>query len=123
MFYKELLEEIMSSKSESLLKFMKSISPLVRNLCAKGVNEEVVRAALIRLRDLEALRPGGGKRQNLEDTLEGVESTKRALIRTFRQDENPHRETIRALETSAERIRQTLEPWNEKRGRRVFLFL
>jgi hypothetical protein len=107
MSYAGLLNELMLSPVEST----------IRNLCKEGVDREILLAALKRLSDLEELRPGGRRQKDLKDTLDCVIDTKRALIRTFRPSAGLHT-MIQALEPIAARIRQDLEPWDRKHGKR-----
>ena len=123
-FYESLLKDAIEfplgrniqAAPSPLLTLVRTTDPLIRNLAVWGVDGKVLWATLMRLYDLEALRPGGRKRKNLKDTLRCIEDAKRAWIRTFGPLVDT--ETIRTLEASAARIRLALQPWDRKEGKR-----
>jgi hypothetical protein len=111
--FDRLLDE---ARSGPLLTFWKRTDPVLETLSAQGVDSRVMWRALLRLRVLEELRPRGTRR-NLKGALRRVEKAKGALIKTFRMSADL-RTMIRSQEAIAARIRQALEPWDRKEGKR-----
>jgi hypothetical protein len=100
--------------SPPFFEFVMAIHPIIRDLSVEGADGELLTAALMQLRDLEEVRPGGKKRKDLDDTLRCVENTKRAFIRTFRWGVELPAGTIRAMEMGAARIKQLIKRWDNK---------